>query len=389
MIDRTKLFTPLRDSDGAICWTRVSEFPLACLEEDALQALDAECRSYVLRAKVDQENSHDEYPEGDSEYHEYFDYDLDDLPKETSGLLVENGHLVGAFLYLSHQRRRGYGDYDTEEGYGVFLIDGTSYGFTIEGHTYSTVRTLDLDTKSYSLARRSSGATIIEKDVREVPGNQYNGSGRIQTLIIESKDVRFGDECFYDCYNLTLVKAFSDAVLDGWNTFNSRTVERVELIVEDPLNPIITPYLLTFDRSGKVKRVLVDTKGNVIKELTIGAKEETVPFGSLFYLSELETVRFSDSITWLPNGVCKQCADLVSIYLPKNLKKYVMNDPYYGDALFSGCRKLTELYYDGTKAEFDAINIPVLVEYGYRNRCRPEKVTLHCSDGDFDVTPKP
>ena len=66
------------------------------------------------------------------------------------------------------------------------------------------------------------------------------------------------------------------------------------------------------------------------------------------------------------------CKNLKSITIPKNIKKIE-------SAAFRGCNNLTDVYYDGTKAEFDAIAPSGWDSFGSKN------CVLHCADGDFEV----
>ena len=66
------------------------------------------------------------------------------------------------------------------------------------------------------------------------------------------------------------------------------------------------------------------------------------------------------------------CEAMTSITIPKNIKKIETS-------AFSDCVNLTDVYYDGTKAEWDAI------APGTWNSFGSESCVLHCTDGDFEV----
>lgn len=83
----------------------------------------------------------------------------------------------------------------------------------------------------------------------------------------------------------------------------------------------------------------------------------------------LESALLGDNVTYIGSGAFRSCTSLESVTLPKTLKSL-------GEDAFQNCAILTDLRFEGTLAEWNAME----KEDGWNSGC-PFTV-IHCSDGD-------
>ena len=128
----------------------------------------------------------------------------------------------------------------------------------------------------------------------------------------------------------------------------------------------------------------VHLPGNVTdryNELFAGcSKLESVTFGENFEIigyemfrdcTSLQEIELPAGAKVIENFAFEGCTALTKLCLPNSITKI-------GSYLFSECETLPTVYFDGTKAEWDAIEKGDLVRYG-------ETLTVHCSDGTVTV----
>ena len=95
-------------------------------------------------------------------------------------------------------------------------------------------------------------------------------------------------------------------------------------------------------------------------------------FSPFFYNHDIKTITINSGVTSIGDGAFESCENLTSVTIPDSVTSI-------GWGAFNGCTSLKDVYYLGTKAEWDNINI------GDVNDCLTD-ATLHCTD---DVKPQP
>lgn len=132
---------------------------------------------------------------------------------------------------------------------------------------------------------------------------------------------------------------------------NAETVETVN--IEDGITSICATAFSEF----------------IFKEIDIPDSVESIG-DEAFYRCALETVTIPDSVKSIGNNAFSSCWNLETVTIPDSVEEI-------GYGAFMGCYALTDIYFGGTKAEWEAFDIGV---YGSAD---PVPV-VHCSDGDIE-----
>ena len=122
-----------------------------------------------------------------------------------------------------------------------------------------------------------------------------------------------------------------------------------------------------------------------LKKVNIPDGVTSIGDSAFSYCSSLESITIPDGVTSIGNSAFSSCSSLTSVVIPDSvtsignyafascygLTSIVIPDSVtsIGDYAFSGCSSLTDVYYTGTKAEWEAINI----DYNYYL----ERATIH------------
>ena len=85
----------------------------------------------------------------------------------------------------------------------------------------------------------------------------------------------------------------------------------------------------------------------------------------------LTTLKLSASLTELPEDMCAACDKLNNVVIPASVKKI-------GDYAFGECMELRDLRFEGTVAQWEAVEKAEWWYYGYGT-------TVKCSDGSADI----
>ena len=95
----------------------------------------------------------------------------------------------------------------------------------------------------------------------------------------------------------------------------------------------------------------------------------TISNNAFEYCSALTSVEIPDNVTTIGKEAFLWCQSLKNIAIPKSIK-------LIGENAFTGTNSLREVYYGGTKAQWEAIT-------GY-GKSDLTAVTIHCTDGDIN-----
>ena len=92
------------------------------------------------------------------------------------------------------------------------------------------------------------------------------------------------------------------------------------------------------------------TKCESFSEVIIGSGVTEVGIGIFAGCYGLERAIIHNGMTYLSNRMFAECNNLTSIAIPSSVG-------YIGEGAFSNCRNLSIVYFDGSKSEWDAIDI--------------------------------
>ena len=92
---------------------------------------------------------------------------------------------------------------------------------------------------------------------------------------------------------------------------------------------------------------------------------------AFYYCNRLTSVTIPDNVTSIGDGAFYRCRGLTSITIPNSVTSI-------GDSAFYGCKKLKEIHYNGTKAEWEAIEKDTDWDRG------TGKYTIYCTNGSIN-----
>lgn len=88
--------------------------------------------------------------------------------------------------------------------------------------------------------------------------------------------------------------------------------------------------------------------------------------------TSLKTVMIGEGVRSIPTAAFRECKALKTVKLPHSIVSI-------GNFAFFDCTLLTDIYYDGTTSEWNAL------AKGTRWDANIEKYTVHCTDGDIEI----
>lgn len=107
-----------------------------------------------------------------------------------------------------------------------------------------------------------------------------------------------------------------------------------------------------------------------LKNISFGANISIIEKKAFFKCSALEILHLPNSLTTLKEHAFACCSFLKSIYIGKSITTIEMK-------AFMDCKKLTSIYFDGTMAEWNAINKGEDWDLG------TPQYTIYCTDGNI------
>jgi len=114
-----------------------------------------------------------------------------------------------------------------------------------------------------------------------------------------------------------------------------------------------------------------------LKSIVIPGTVETIPPLAFYSADALESVTISDGVTTIDEGAFYDCTALSSITIPTSVTTI-------NDGAFYGCTALSDVYYGGTEAEWNNIDI---IESEYGNECLTN-ATIHFTEPDVPDEPE-
>ena len=166
------------------------------------------------------------------------------------------------------------------------------------------------------------------------------------------------DSAFIRCAKITKLTLPEDLKTIGYSAFYDCAL--IELYIPDNITDIADCAFASCKSLRSVKL------GNGISKIT----------AALFQgCSSLETLIIPNGVTSIEDSALEECSSLKSVTIPGSVTSM-------GTDVFKNCAALDDIYFGGTRAEWDAISTDASV---------PNNTTVHCSDGIqvsfIDVTP--
>lgn len=176
--------------------------------------------------------------------------------------------------------------------------------------------------------------TIIPDNVKSISFSAFNNCTGLTTIVIPGSVSSIGMEAFSGCSNLQSVSIPASVTTIGDMAFDQCT----------SLKSIKIPGKVTLLGNRTFMRCYSLTS------VSLPASLVTIEDDVFQGCSELTSITIPGSVETIGRSAFGLCTSLYEVRLPKSLKSIDEN-------AFDGCFSLQDVYYDGTKREFQAISI--------------------------------
>ncbi|MGN1104653.1 MAG: leucine-rich repeat domain-containing protein [Candidatus Coproplasma sp.] len=173
---------------------------------------------------------------------------------------------------------------------------------------------------------------VLRDDTRGIAELTFSSFTKLSSVTLPESLLYIGESAFWGCNKLTNVTIPDSVVLIGLSAFSS----------------------------------CISLNG-----LTIGKSVVTIDDYAFIYCESLESVTIPDSVNYIGKDAFAACTSLASVSMGKGVTDI-------GDFAFEACESLTGISYNGTKAQWNAIN-----KGSYWN-VNTNDFTISCTDGTLD-----
>ena len=168
----------------------------------------------------------------------------------------------------------------------------------------------------------------------------FSSSSSIKKVVIESGVRSIGNYAFYYCSSLTSITIAKSVSSIGSYAFSSCS-SLASVIIPDSVTHICS---YAFEDCSS------------LKSITIPHSVTTIENRVFYYCRSLTSISIPRSVTSIGSSAFSYCSSLNSITIPDSVTSI-------GYAAFSGCSSLTDVYYTGTRDQWNAISIGLSNEY--------------------------
>ena len=213
-------------------------------------------------------------------------------------------------------------------------------------------------------------AVNIGSEVTSIGNNAFVYCTALSSVTIPGNVKTIGDSAFSNCTSLTSI-----TIADGVELIDDYTFYYTRLSSVTVPGSVKSLGRCAFALSALKSVTLcegVETIGIRAFEHCSGITEISIPstvtsIGErAFFGNSVMTLTIPEGVTYLESYVFGNCKSMTSLYLPASLTAVADYAAY-------GCSGLTDVYFAGRKAQWNAIT------FGYGNTYMTETATLHCA----------
>ena len=206
----------------------------------------------------------------------------------------------------------------------------------------------------------------IPDSMKQIGGGAFSYCYSLESIIIPNSVTGIGGSAFGGCTSLTDITIPDSVTWIGVGAFGGcSSLENIEVGSGNTVYSDINGVLYNKDKTLLIRYPEGKREENYIIPDGVTSIGDSAFSGCDTFIN----IIISDSVTNIYNDAFRGCKALKSINVPKNVQ-------YIGKYVFSGCSSLTDVYYSGTKQQWDDIDI-----YPYNDNLL--NATLHCASGVY------
>lgn len=210
--------------------------------------------------------------------------------------------------------------------------------YAFDGCSSLTVITLPKNIKEIKYGTfshcKSLKSITIPDGVTNIASAAFYGCSSLESINIPNSVTEIGSEVFYDCTSLTKITLPDSITSLGSVTFKNSGLYNNEANWEDDVLYI-----------GKY---LIEASESVLGEYTVKEGTTIIASGAFSDCEILRHVIIPEGVTALGSSTFSGCKNLQSINIPSSVTSF-------DSGLFSFCTKIQKIEFNGTKAQWDAI----------------------------------